>query len=125
MLRKVDYRTAEQVAEAMIELLKPISEHVHSITSDNGKEFAEHQKIAKALQTEFFFAHPYSAWERGANENMNGLVRQYIPKSHDFDHLSDSDLLWIMNRLNNRPRKCLEFLTPLEVFLESSVALIT
>lgn len=125
LLRKVDHRAAEQVAEAMIDLLQPFSDRVHTITSDNGKEFAEHKKVAKLLQTDFYFAHPFSAWERGTNENMNGLVRQYVPKSQDLNLLSNSDLQLVMDRLNYRPRKCLEFLSPYEVFLESSVALIT
>jgi len=125
LLRKVDHRAAEQVAEAMIYLLQPFSDHVHTITSDNGKEFAEHKKVAKLLQTDFYFAHPFSAWERGTNENMNGLVRQYVPKSQDLNLLSNYDLQLVMDRLNYRPRKCLDFLSPFEVFLESSVALIT
>ena len=125
LLRKVDHRAAEQVAVVMIDLLQPFSDHVHTITSDNGKEFAEHKKVAKLLQTDFYFAHPFSAWERGTNENMNGLVRQYVPKSQDLNLLSNSDLQLVMDRLNYRPRKCLDFLSPFEVFLESSVALVT
>lgn len=125
LLQKVDNRTAEEVSKAIIDLLQPLSDHVHTITADNGKEFADHQNISKTLKSAFYFAHPFSAWERGSNENMNGLVRQYIPKSCDFSSLSDTDLQWIMYRLNHRPRKCLDFRSPFEVFLESSVALIT
>jgi IS30 family transposase len=79
LLRKVDRRTAELVSNAMIELLRPVADLVHTITGDNGKEFAEHEGIAQELCSDFFFAYPYAAWERGANENMNGLVRQYLP----------------------------------------------
>lgn len=125
LLRKVDYRTAEEVWLAIIDLLKPMSDHVHTITVENDKEFAEQQLIAKALRTDFYFAHPFAAWEISANENMNGLVRQYIPKSHDLSSLSEIDLQWITNLLNHRPRKCLDIKSPFEVFLEHSVALVT
>ena len=123
LLRKVDRRTAELVSDAVISLLQPIVEHSHTITGDNGKEFAEHERISHELNSDFYFAHPFAAWERGTNENMNGLVRQYIPKRREFDTISEHELLFITNRLNHRPRKCLDFRTPIEVFLEHSVAL--
>jgi len=123
LLRKVERRTADQVTEALIDLLLPVSNRLHTITADNGKEFAEHERVAQALQADFFFAHPYAAWERGANENMNGLVRQYIPKNCDFASVTDAELILIMKRLNHRPRKCLDFLSPFEVFFDLSVAL--
>ena len=75
----------------MIDLLLPVSDRLHTITADNGKEFAEHERVAHELQVAFFFAHPNAAWERGANENMNGLVRQYIPKKFNFCLLYTSD----------------------------------
>jgi IS30 family transposase len=123
LLRKVDRRTASQVGDAVIELLQPVTDRLHTLTADNGKEFAEHERISQVLQADFFFAHPYAAWERGANENMNGLIRQYIPKNCDFTAINDVDLDWIRNRLNYRPRKCLDFLSPFEVFFDQSVAL--
>lgn len=123
LLRKVDQKTAQQVRNAVIDLLKPFSDRLHTITSDNGKEFAESEEIAKELKTDFFFAHPYAAWERGSNENMNGLVRQYIPKKCDFTSIGETEVEWIMDRLNNRPRKCLGFMSPLEKFFDLSVAL--
>jgi len=123
LLRKVERRTADLVSDAVIDLLRPISESLHTITADNGKEFAEHERISRDLQIDFFFAHPFAAWERGTNENMNGLVRQYIPKNCEFGSISDSELLFITNRLNHRPRKCLDYKTPFEVFFEHSVAL--
>jgi IS30 family transposase len=101
----------------------PFVDRLHTLTADNGKEFADHERISSHLQADFFFAHPYAAWERGANENMNGLIRQYIPKFQDFTAVTNDHLLWIMNRLNHRPRKCLDFLSPFEVFLDQSVAL--
>ena len=123
LLRKVERRKANLVSAAVIDLLQPVAERLHTITGDNGKEFAEHERIAQELEVSFFFAHPYAAWERGANENMNGLVRQYIPKNRDLLSVTDEELLLIMNKLNHRPRKCLDFKTPFEVFFEQSVAL--
>lgn len=125
LLRKVDRRTANQVGEAVIDLLQPVADRSHTLTADNGKEFAEHERISQALQVDFFFAHPFSAWERGANENMNGLIRQYIPKKSDFALVTDENVDMVMHRLNHRPRKCLDFLSPFEVFFGQSVALTT
>ena len=123
LLRKVERRKARYVGDAVIDLLKPVSDDLHTITGDNGKEFAEHERIAQELDADFFFAHPYAAWERGANENMNGLVRQYIPKNRDLSSVTDEELVVIMHNLNHRPRKCLDFLSPFEVFFEQPVAL--
>ena len=75
------------------------------------------------MQIDFFFAHSFATWERGTNENMNGLVRQYIPKHRELESITDNELLFVTNRLNHRPRKCLDFKTPFEVFFEHSVAL--
>ena len=71
---------AELVSDTVIDLLQPVADLTHTITGDNGREFAKHEHIAHVLEGDFFFAHPYAAWERGANENVNGLIRQYIPK---------------------------------------------
>jgi IS30 family transposase len=126
LIRKVDQRTAQAVKEAILVLLQPWMAQTHTLTSDNGKEFALHQQIAEQLQATFFFSHPYSAWERGANENMNGLLRQYFPKAQSFMTITDDQITSAMHRLNNRPRKTLAFRTPFEVFSElSSVALVT
>jgi IS30 family transposase len=122
-LAKVDRKTAELVSQAIQQTLKPLQDQVHTITTDNGKEFAHHETLAAALEAEIYFAHPFAAWERGANENMNGLVRQYLPKNLDLATISEPDLHFIMDRLNNRPRKSLGFQTPNEVFFQSSVAL--
>ena len=92
---------------------------LHTITSDNGKEFAEHKAIAEALVVDYYFAHPYHSWERGANENMNGLIRQYLPKGTSFENLTDDDILLIQNKLNNRQRKKLGYLTPREYFFSN------
>ena len=123
LLSKVEQRTADKVSKAMIDLLLPVSDRLHTITADNGKEFAEHERVANELQVDFYFAHPNAAWERGANENMNGLVRQYIPKKCNFASVTNVELIHIMKRLNHRPRKCLDFMSPSEVFFDQSVAL--
>ncbi|MGK0272344.1 MAG: IS30 family transposase, partial [Cocleimonas sp.] len=86
-----------------------------SITFDNGKEFADHETIAEVLNTEVYFAKPYRSWERGTNENTNGLIRQFLPKSRRLDNVSDEEVQTIEDKLNNRPRKTLGYLTPLEV----------
>ena len=127
LLYKVERRKANLVGDAVIQLLQPFLPVLHTITGDNGKEFAEHERIAENLKLDFFFAHPYSAWERGANENMNGLVRQYIPKSRNLATVTNNELELIMHKLNHRPRKCLAFRTPFEVFFEhhSTVALMS
>jgi len=124
---KVDHRTKENTASAITKLLNFISDRVHTITSDNGKEFAHHEVIARSLNCDFYFAHPYSSWERGTNENTNGLIRQYFPKYKDFRTINDNEIISAMRRLNNRPRKRLEFKTPNQVFFGESynVALTT
>jgi IS30 family transposase len=123
LLRKVEQRKADLVSDAVIDLLQPVADRSHTITGDNGKEFAEHECIADELGIDFFFAHPYAAWERGTNENMNGLIRQYIPKSRDLESVTEDELLKIISKLNHRPRKCLDFRTPFEVFFAQPVAL--
>ena len=115
MLRKVLSKQAELVALAIIELLSWV-EHLKTITADNGKEFANHLQISRQLCVDIFFAHPYASWERGTNENTNGLIRQYLPKSRNLTMVTAQEELMIMDRLNLRPRKCLDFNTPYEVF---------
>lgn len=102
--------------DAIIKALKKMKNHVLTLTSDNGKEFAGHQKIAKKLQADFYFATPYHSWERGLNENTNGLVRQYFPKGTDFATITKKQVKNVEDLLNNRPRKTLNYLTPNEAF---------
>jgi len=116
ILKKVTRKTAEQVMRATIEGLEDHKEKVLTITSDNGSEFAQHESISHALEANFYFAHPYSSWERGLNENTNGLVRQYLKKGADFSGVGDQYLGLIMSRLNSRPRKSLGFACPAEKF---------
>lgn len=120
LLKKVERKTAQAVGDAVIELLKSLPVRAHTITSDNGREFADHERIARDLRTDVYFAHPYSSWERASNENMNGLVRQYFPKKLDFGKITDEDVEFVMDRLNNRPRKCLDFKSPKQVFFNHS-----
>jgi len=86
------------------------------LTYDNGKEFALHQQIAEKLNADGYFAHPYHSWERALNENTNGLIRRYFPKGKDISNVSDEDIKTAMDKINNRPRKCLDFKTPNQVF---------
>ncbi len=118
LIYKVERRTKGKTEKAIKQLLSPIADKVHTITSDNGKEFADHETIAKGLKCDFYFAHAYSAWERGTNENTNGLIRQYFPKNRDFRTITDEELIHAMKRLNNRPRKRLGFKTPNQVFFK-------
>jgi IS30 family transposase len=96
----------------MFYLLLPYKNFVHSITSDNGTEFYEHKWISKKLDTEYFFAHPYSSWERGLNGHTNGLIRQYIPKKESFSKFSDCDIENFQHKINRRPGKLLNFENP-------------
>lgn len=105
-------KSAEAVTQATIELLLPYKDLVHTITADNGKEFAYHERIAKALNTKVYFAHPYHSWERGLNENTNGLLRQYWPKQAELKSVSRDEVEAVVTQLNARPRKTLNFATP-------------
>jgi transposase, IS30 family len=117
-LRKLDGKTARELRQESIKLLLPLKARVHTITLDNGKEFCEHQAIATALQARIYFAHPYASWERGLNENSNGLIRQYFPKKYDFTSITNAQLRHVEEQLNNRPRKSLGYRTPNEVFFK-------
>src|SRR6266550_5173454 len=123
-LRKLATKSAAEMKYACVALLAPLAARVHTITVDNGKEFCDHKHIAAGLQARIYFAHPYASWERGLNENTNGLVRQYFPKKYDFARFTDKDLQQVEDLLNNRPRKTLGYRTPNEVFFKQrSVAL--
>ena len=111
---------AELTKDGIIELLKPFESVVKSITFDNGKEFAKHETVADILGCDTYFAKPYHSWERGQNENANGLLRQYFPKSMELVNIARESVFDAIDRLNNRPKKCLGFKTPYEVFRELS-----
>ena len=116
ILKKLQRRTGDLTMTAITEALSAYTKQVFTITSDNGSEFARHEEISQALQADFFFAHPYSSWERGLNENTNGLIRQYIKKGTELTHVTNEYLDIIASKLNDRPRKTLGFKTPKEVF---------
>jgi IS30 family transposase len=123
-LRKLATKSAAEMKDHSIALLAPLATRVHTITVDNGKEFCDHELIAAALQAHIYFAHPYASWERGLNENTNGLVRQYFPKKYHFASITDKDVQQVEDLLNDRPRKTLGYRTPNEVFFKQrSVAL--
>lgn len=119
ILESIEARTAARVSEVLTRRLGVFCEQVHTLTADNGKEFAGHQAVARALQADFYFATPYHSWERGLNEHTNGLVRQYFPKGTDFREVSPAQVQAVEDRLNHRPRKVLGYRTPAEVFAEA------
>ncbi len=114
-MKKAQSKKAKEVAQTVISLLEEWKPYIKTITSDNGKEFAEHEKIAEELAVDFFFAHPYHSWERGSNENLNGLVRQYIPKKTDFENFTDQQINEFETKINTRPRKRYSYENPILV----------
>jgi IS30 family transposase len=119
LLAHVPRKTSEAVKDAIVRSLLPFKDRVKTLTFDNGLEFARHGAIDQALEATSYFADPYASWQRGSNENTNGLVRQYLPKSRPFDTVTDEELAMIMGRLNHRPRKRLNWKTPHQVFMQS------
>jgi len=105
---KVDRYTADAVEKTIVNLMDLLPRRSYTLTVDNGKEFASHESVAEALRIRVYFADPYSAWQRGLNENTNGLIRQYVPKGSEVRTLTDEQVGHIMDRLNNRPRKALD-----------------
>jgi IS30 family transposase len=122
-LARVVRNTAELVAHAVSAQWQSLT--VKTITSDNGREFARHQQIGQSLKADFYFAHPYHSWERGVNENTNGLVRQYFPKKSEFSKITERQINKVVERLNNRPRKTLGYKTPNEVFFKLPLVALT
>jgi IS30 family transposase len=122
-LCKLANKSAAELRAQSIALLAPLAARVFTITVDNGKEFCEHEAIADALQARVYFAHPYSSWERGLNENSNGLVRQYFPKGCDLAKLTEAEVKRVVELLNNRPRKTLGYRTPNEIFFKQRMVL--
>jgi len=119
-------KTAKAVKDILIALLTSLSSCVHTLTYDNGPEFAQHEKVDEALKSQGYFAHPFCSGERGLSENTNGLIRQYLPKQSSFDLTTQTKIQFIMDRLNNRPRKALNGRTPNEVFFSGKrIALAT
>lgn len=117
LIVKADNKQADTIQTKIINALAPFKELVHTITSDNGKEFANHESVAQKLNAQYYFADPYSSWQRGLNEYTNKLYRQYLPKKSNFDNYEIQYFVDITNKLNNRPRKLLGYKTPLQVFI--------
>lgn len=118
LIRKVEDKSAETMKDVIIRSFIKCPDLIRSLTLDNGTEFALHDLIAKQLNTVVYFANPYSPWQRGLNENTNGLLRRFYPKGTDFSKISDRELLKTQDMLNNRPRKCLGYMTPNEAFMK-------
>jgi len=115
LIRKCKDKTASTIAACLCKALKPYKDRLHTLTSDNGKEFADHEKVASQLKVGFYFSHPYHSWERGLNENTNGLIRQYFPKGTDLRNITEKEVMEVEFKLNSRPRKTLGYHTPNEV----------
>ena len=112
-MRKVESKKAEVVSKAIVEELEDWMPYIHTITADNGKEFAAHQYVAEQLNIDHYFAKPYHSWQRGSNENLNGLIRQYFKKSSDFTKLDVQHIKAVESKLNKRPRKRFGFENPI------------
>lgn len=128
-MKKVESKQASVVSKTINELLEEWIPYIHTITSDNGKEFAAHKMVSESLGVDYYFANPYHSWERGANENLNGLIRQYIPKKSDFTVLTDDYIKSIETKINNRPRKRFNYETPIfrmsKILFNQKVAFVT
>lgn len=123
VIRGVLRKTASAVRDAVVDGLTPYIDWVHTITYDNGREFADHEGMARDLDARIYFAHPYASWERGLNENTNGLIRQYFPKDRDLTTVTPTEIEQAMDKLNHRPRKSLGYRTPYEVFFNTMTSL--
>lgn len=115
-IRKIRSKNSGHIAKLIVDALKGEKGRIHTITSDNGHEFADHAYISKKLGINFYFADPYSSWQRGSNENLNGLIRQYFPKKTNFDYITKNEVKRVENQLNRRPRKRFGFKTPTEEY---------
>jgi len=119
VLSHVTRKTSDLVSQAIIKSLAPLAQRVRTVNYDNGKEFADHAVVDEALKSTAYFADPFASWQRGSNENFNGLLRQYIPKKRPLSTVTEDELKMIQDRINHRPRKRLGFKTPYEVFHQS------
>ena len=120
-LDKVENKTKELVCDTVVNSLNNIGFDIFSVTSDNGTEFTDHQVIAEKLKTKYYFADPYSSYQRGSVEQLNGLVRRFIPKGNHIDNIDQLMVKMVENKLNNRPRKVLGWLSPIEYLKEQGI----
>jgi IS30 family transposase len=123
LIGKLSRKTAAETLDSITGMLEPFKSRVHTITCDNGKEFTYHKEMAASLGASVYFAHPYASWERGSNENTNGLIRQYFPRKCDFAAITNQQIRKVTERLNHRPRKKLGFKTPFEEFFKTDTLL--
>jgi IS30 family transposase len=123
VLEGAQHKTAAAVRKAVVRGLRPHQARVQTMTYDNGREFSDHAGMAKDLDARIYFAHPYASWERGVNENTNGLIRQFFPKNRDLTQVTEYELKAVMATLNHRPRKTLGYRTPHEVFFGTTTSL--
>ena len=118
-IEKMQARTKEQASAALARAIRKLKGRIKTITLDNGTEFHDYKSVEKKLGVKFYFANPYHSWERGTNENTNGLIRQYLPKGMDLKSLTQKKCNWIAKELNTRPRERLGFRTPAEALRRS------
>ena len=123
IIRKTASLTSIQTAKSIVKAMKPLSNNIKSITYDNGKEFSKHEKINKILKTKSYFCKPYHSWEKGTVENINGLIRRFFPKGTDFDTITEEEIAYVEDWINNRPMKILNYMTPKQIFQLNSVAI--
>ncbi|MGP4945289.1 IS30 family transposase, partial [Pseudoalteromonas nigrifaciens] len=124
VVHRIESKHAQITADALITCMTPYKDRVITVTLDNGKEFAHHEHVAQGLEADVYFAHPYSSWERGINENTNGLLRRFFPKGTDFMALSEAEIQAAVDKLNHRPRKTRGYKTPHELFTGQSEILV-
>ena len=128
-MKKIPSKQASVVTSAITEILEDWKPYLYTITADNGKEFAGHEQVAEDLSIDYFFAHAYHSWERGSNENLNGLIRQYFAKGSDFTKLTDERVKEVETKLNNRPRKRFKYENPIfvmeQLLFNQKVAFVT
>ena len=123
IIRKTASLTSIQTTKSIVKAMKPLSNNIKSITYDNGKEFSKHEKINKILKTKSYFCKPYHSWEKGTVENINGLIRRFFPKGIDFDIISEEEIAYVEDWINNRPMKILNYMTSNQLFQLNSVAI--
>lgn len=124
VIARLTGKRADLLAKVTIDIMSHLKDKLKTITYDNGLEFAEHEAIAKELEVDIYFAHPYCSWKRGTNENTNGLIRQYFPKGTDFSKVTDKEIQFVMDRLNNRPRATRGGRSPNELLLGQRIDLL-
>jgi IS30 family transposase len=123
---KLDNKKAESITIQSIKEFWRVPEKMRqTLTVDNGKEFSRFKELENKTGLTVYFADPYAAWQRGTNENTNGLFRQYFPKGTDFSKITEEDLAVAVKKLNCRPRKCLSYQSPHEVFWKASSGALT